>query len=206
MITRLHTCLLQCLVLLMVVPAGSRPLPANKHRSALSTTALSVALSTPRSIIPEDSPYRSYLEIVTIDALQEYLTSKKNLSDKSPFKQIIAGKGDILDFLRGISLVKRVYDINPLFALAFSALESKWGKSRIAKDYHNLWGFNAVDSNPERATRFESFTHGFEHVFRFIKFKYLHKDGTFYKRCNHQRNSVVMCVVVVVVTSIVVQV
>lgn len=37
----------------------------------------------------------------------------------------------------------RIYRINPVVILAQAALESGWGKSRLATEYHNFFGITA---------------------------------------------------------------
>ncbi len=39
------------------------------------------------------------------------------------------------------------------YILAHAALESAWGTSRIAREYHNYFGINAYDSNPDDAKK-----------------------------------------------------
>lgn len=121
----------------------------------------------------------------TIRALRDYLLQKKNLRKNSPFRTVDDGNGDMGDILRGINLVKETYGINPIFALALSALESGWGKSCIARARNNLWGWNAVDGRPcYRVTKFKSFTAGFSLVFKHIKEKYIKEDGLYHRNCN----------------------
>lgn len=54
--------------------------------------------------------------------------------------------------LRGIgqSLIdaQDKYGVNPVLALGVAINESNWGKSSIAQEKNNLFGINAVDSNP----------------------------------------------------------
>lgn len=119
----------------------------------------------------------------TIDALRDYLLQKKNLKKSSPFRTVSDGKGDMHDLLRGITIAKNAYGINPLFALSLSALESQWGQSSIARTKYNLWGWNANDGRTHEASKFESFSHGFNHVFRSIRAWYLNPDGRHHKSC-----------------------
>lgn len=43
--------------------------------------------------------------------------------------------------------------LNPIYLMAHAALESSWGNSDMARDRHNYYGINAVDTNPNRADR-----------------------------------------------------
>jgi LysM repeat protein len=48
------------------------------------------------------------------------------------------------------------YDLNALFIVAHAAIESAWGTSYYATARNNLFGFNAVDSNPDLASSYAS--------------------------------------------------
>lgn len=48
------------------------------------------------------------------------------------------------------------YGMNSLLIFAQANLESAYGTSKYAKDRNNLFGWNAVDSNPDNAARFGS--------------------------------------------------
>lgn len=61
--------------------------------------------------------------------------------------------------LRGIGQTlidgQNKYGVNPILALGVAINESNWGKSPIAQQNNNLFGINAVDSNPgESADKF----------------------------------------------------
>ena len=122
----------------------------------------------------------------TIDALRAYMLNKQleNRYADTPFKHEDDGQGDIDDLMRGLMLVKKLHGINPIFALALSIHESGWGTSPQALGKHNLWGWNAADGKEHNATTFNSFTHGFNSVFNYIKRSYLSSDGRFYKPCS----------------------
>ena len=121
----------------------------------------------------------------TIDALRAYMVNKdlNRRYAKTPFKQEDNGQGDIDDLMRGLMIVKKLHGINPIFALALSIHESGWGTSQQATDKYNLWGWNAHDGKEYLATTFDSFTQGFNTVFKFIKRSYLSQDGRFYQAC-----------------------
>ncbi len=186
MLIRLYTRGLLSLSLLVVVACGQDE-PYDElgiRRCTEHGDIMCGDIYTEDLLIPHNSAYRKVMGMATVEALRDYLLSKKNLNRASPFRIIADGKGDMQDLLRGLTLVKRGYSINPIFALALSALESSWGMSSIARKKYNLWGFNAADRQEHRASAFESFTHGFERVFRYIKFQYLRREGKFHKRCS----------------------
>jgi beta-N-acetylglucosaminidase len=76
------------------------------------------------------------------------------LKDNHPNSPLI-GTGD------AFKKAEAQYGTNALYFLAHAALESNWGKSRIAVDKNNLFGYGAVDSSPyESALKFESYEKG----------------------------------------------
>lgn len=62
---------------------------------------------------------------------------------------VYAGLGDV--FIEN----GNKYGVNPLIIYSMANLESAFGTSRLARDRFNLFGWNAVDSNPGNATAYE---------------------------------------------------
>lgn len=72
--------------------------------------------------------------------------------------------------------------INAVFLAALAALESNSGKSVIAKDKKNLFGFQAYDGNPYgSAAEFDSFSDGIDYVSRYLKKEYLSENGSYFR-------------------------
>lgn len=72
--------------------------------------------------------------------------------------------------------------INGVFLAALAALESNSGKSQIAKDKNNLFGFQAYDTNPYgSAAKFESFSAGIDYVSNYLKKEYLSENGSYFR-------------------------
>ena len=147
-------------------------------------------------------------DATTIDALREYLLNKKvgkGFAD-TPFKQENDGRGDIDDLLWGLELVKHLYGINPIFALALSIHESGWGTNSQGRYKHNLWGWNSgyctsanrCGDSFDKATGFGSYGNGFNTVFRKIRDNYLTErdpvagTGRYYHKCRDRKR--VRCV------------
>lgn len=121
--------------------------------------------------------------LMTIDILYDFIAEKRTIKD-SPWSKVAKGIGDIDDLMYGVSIAKNVYGINPVFALALSAQESLWGRSRIARLKRNLWGWEAYDHCPfECARKFTSYRDGFNLVFARIKKNYLTEGGKYYQSC-----------------------
>ncbi len=123
-------------------------------------------------------------DATTIEALRGYMLNT-SASEGKPLRQESDGRGDIDDLLWGLEVVKQLYGINPIFALALTIHESGWGNSSIARDKRNLWGWKAYDGSAYKdAATFDYYTHGFNHVFNRIKVLYLDPAGRYYKSCN----------------------
>ena len=71
------------------------------------------------------------------------------------------------------------YNINALFVLAHAALESAWGNSYIAQR-NNLFGLNAVDSNPNAAWAYPSKAACVDYYGHFMRANYLSPGGFAY--------------------------
>ena len=121
--------------------------------------------------------------LMTTDVLRDFIAEKRTIKD-SPWSKIGEGIGDLDDLMYGVLIAKEVYGINPVFALALSAQESLWGRSRIARLKRNLWGWEAYDHCPfECARKFTSYRDGFNMVFARIKKNYLTEGGKYYQQC-----------------------
>ena len=84
----------------------------------------------------------------------------------------LAGKGATF------KAAKQRYGINALYLVAHSALESAWGRSKIAKDKNNFFGISAYDDTPyTSATKFDDVDSGIMGAARWINSKYLHNSG-----------------------------
>lgn len=72
------------------------------------------------------------------------------------------------------------YHINALYLLAQSALESDWGRSKIAKDKNNFFGITAYDTAPYLSAKtFDDVDKGILGATKWIKENYIDRDRTF---------------------------
>jgi beta-N-acetylglucosaminidase len=87
----------------------------------------------------------------------------------------MAGLGD--SFMHA----EQTYHVSARYFVAHAIRESAWGTSAIARDKHNLFGFNANDSNPYgNATTFPSFDACIQYVAHFVQVEYLSANGPYY--------------------------
>ena len=82
---------------------------------------------------------------VTAKQMNDWIKSKR---PDSPF----VGKGSVF-----IEASKRS-GLDPRYILAHAAVESAWGTSKYAKQYHNYFGIGAFDSNPDNAKNYNHST------------------------------------------------
>ena len=84
----------------------------------------------------------------------------------------LAGKGATF------KAAEQRYGVNALYLVAHSALESVWGRSKIAKDKNNFFGITAYDDTPyTSATKFDNVDSGIMGAARWINSRYLHNSG-----------------------------
>ncbi len=108
-------------------------------------------------------------------------SNMRSFSMLTPWQLDEMYKGTAMEGL-GIEFFRaeRLYGVNAEGYKAMAALESANGTSGFARNRYNYFGWNAPDSNPSRATRFNSPTHGILTVARSFSNGYLNPDGRFY--------------------------
>lgn len=87
----------------------------------------------------------------------------------------LAGTGQ--SFING----ENAHGINALFALAHAIIESAWGDSYFAQQRNNLFGINAVDSNPALAYGYPSKAACIDYYFSFLDHSYLTPGGSWFE-------------------------
>lgn len=80
------------------------------------------------------------LQGITANQINNWIRAK---APNSPFN----GQGQV--FIEA----QKQSGLDARYILAHAALESAWGNSRIARTYHNYFGINAYDSNPDNAKK-----------------------------------------------------
>jgi beta-N-acetylglucosaminidase len=122
--------------------------------------------------------------VFTEDLLQSDTTNyfelecylKQKAPNDSPFK--VEKRTDLLT---GIEKIKTSLGLNPIFILAFAIHESEWGRSQIAKNKNNLFGWGAFDDDPfNKAWTFENYQECIEVVMKAVKQSYLTVGGAFF--------------------------
>lgn len=75
---------------------------------------------------------------------------------------------------------EKEYGINGLYLMGLACLESGYGKSEFARKRNNLVGWNAVNSNPNKASCFESKEECILYVAERLKTNYLNENGCYF--------------------------
>lgn len=75
---------------------------------------------------------------------------------------------------------EKKYGINALFVAAHAAIESAWGTSFLAATRNNLFGFNAVDSDPGQASTYPNQEASTDFYANFLKKYYLTPGAVYY--------------------------
>ena len=75
---------------------------------------------------------------------------------------------------------EKEYGINGLYLMGLACLESGYGKSEFARKRNNLVGWNAVNSNPNKASYFESKEECILYVAERLKTNYLNENGCYF--------------------------
>jgi len=94
------------------------------------------------------------------------------------------------DFLSGTPMAglgaafiaaERNYHVSARYFVAHAVNESGWGRSQIAQDKHNLFGYGADDAHPyQDAYSFPTFADGIDFVARAVMKYYLTPGGVYY--------------------------
>lgn len=73
------------------------------------------------------------------------------------------------------------YNVNALYMMGLACVESGYGSSAFAVNRNNLYGWNAVDSNPDKATYFKSKEESTLYVASKLKANYLTEGGAYHE-------------------------
>ena len=85
----------------------------------------------------------------------------------------LAGKGSVF------KEAEKRYQVNALYLMAHSALESAWGRSQIAKDKNNFFGIAAYDTAPyDSAKSFDNVDKGILGAAKWIRENYIDEGRT----------------------------
>lgn len=106
------------------------------------------------SVNPKN-PYYNYYQFLPLRSSVTYSASAfKTLIDKKATST--SSKSKMIGLASSLVEHQNTYGVNALIVAGVAANESTWGASSYALNRNNLFGLNAVDSNPDKATYFDS--------------------------------------------------
>lgn len=73
------------------------------------------------------------------------------------------------------------FGVNGLYLMGLACLESSYGNSNFAKNRNNIFGWNAVDSNPGKASYFTSKNECVMFVAEKLSYNYLSENGCYFE-------------------------
>lgn len=73
------------------------------------------------------------------------------------------------------------YNVNALYMVGLACLESNYGTSSFAINRNNLYGWNAIDSNPQNASYFKSKEEATLYVASKLQTNYLTEGGAYHE-------------------------
>lgn len=95
-------------------------------------------------------------------------------------KAFSPGNGYHDEVYQGIVDAEAKYNLNALFILAHADVESAHGNSYYATTRNNLFGFNAVDSDPDEASSYDSQAESVDFYAGFLRSHYLSEGQPYY--------------------------
>ena len=94
--------------------------------------------------------------------------------------ELKADNGYHADFWQALVDAENAYDLNALFILAHADVESAHGTSNYATTRNNLFGFNAVDSDPDLASAYSSQSVSVHDYADFLSKNYLYEGEQYW--------------------------
>ena len=130
------------------------------------------------------SDYNSGKENVTIATCDFNMElNKPSGLSLEQFQKVLSDSNDknniFKDNAQYFYYIENEYNINGIFVAAIGIHESGWGKSNIAKNKKNLFGYKAYDSSPySSASTFDTYAEGIDLIARVLVKYYLNPKGT----------------------------
>lgn len=135
------------------------------------------------TIVLKDGVEHSKKELLATLSFDMHLNKPSGLTLEQ-FKKVLSGnsadtKHIIEDNAKYFYYAEKQYNINGIYLAAMAIHEGGWGKSKIANDKKNLFGYGAYDRNPySNSYNFETYAEGIDLVARALVKNYLNEKGT----------------------------
>lgn len=160
------------LILLLLIFIG----PRQEQNTKIINDIKNVIIENTVEIIPEETVIEPIinLDITTESDLRTPSNLKAEDYDKMLEGTNLYGIGTALE------QAEKEHSVNGLYLMGLACLESGYGTSNYAVNRNNLVGWNAVNSNPNKASYFDSKEECILYVAEKLKTNYLSENGCYF--------------------------
>lgn len=160
------------LILLLLIFIGHR----QEQNIKIVNDIKNVIIENAVEIIPEETVIEPIinLDITTTSDLRTPSNLKAEDYDKMLEGTNLYGIGKALE------QAEKEHSVNGLYLMGLACLESGYGTSNYAVNRNNLVGWNAVNSNPNKASYFDSKEECILYVAEKLKTNYLSENGCYF--------------------------
>ena len=169
--------LLILFALVYIIPKNTEIKLANietNEPEIMSETPEKNIIVTSRSGVREPAKVE---KIYNVD-MNTNLTIKSNV-DVVEYQKMLEGTA-LYEIAESLYNSEQKYGVNGLYLMGLACLESAYGNSDFAKKRNNIVGWNAVDSNPGKASYFNSKSECIDFVASKLKKNYLTENGCYF--------------------------
>lgn len=160
------------LILLLLIFIG----PRQEQNIKIVNDIKNVIIENAVEIIPEETVIEPIinLDLTTTSDLRTPSNLKAEDYDKMLEGTNLYGIGTALE------QAEKEHSVNGLYLMGLACLESGYGTSNYAVNRNNLVGWNAVNSNPNKASYFDSKEECILYVAEKLKTNYLSENGCYF--------------------------
>ena len=160
------------LILLLLIFIG----PRQEQNIKIVNDIKNVIIENAVKIIPEETVIEPIinLDLTTTSDLRTPSNLKAEDYDKMLEGTNLYGIGTALE------QAEKEHSVNGLYLMGLACLESGYGTSNYAVNRNNLVGWNAVNSNPNKASYFDSKEECILYVAEKLKTNYLSENGCYF--------------------------
>ena len=133
-----------------------------------------VAEVTNRSKVDRQQTIKNYIVNNETD-----LRTKSNVSIEE-YQKMLENTA-LYEIAESLYNAEQKFGVNGLYLMGLACLESSYGNSNFAKNRNNIFGWNAVDSNPGKASYFTSKSECVMFVAEKLSYNYLNENGCYFE-------------------------